>query len=395
MPLVPRAADFSPPDGGRPVRPGGGGRHNRPEQVSEHQPGSVGRGDRPTATRKCWSGRSTHCYLEVLVGAIDPTATWKCWSGRSRPHSQRAVLVGAVPRYRHPEALVGTIPALRPAAWPKSAEVRIRLTPSAIHPRATASYPRAMTLASCDVAAVMIERIRDARFGDGATCLHCRADDVIRWGTQHGRQRYRCQVCRRTFSDTTRTPAAYTKRIHLWGRHLEHMARGTTTRQAAMDLGLCDATIRRWRRRTCRPLAAAERAVGGQRVEFCRSRGVLLGVDEQERAVATFLHVQASASCFDAFLRDYVLPGSSVIATDSAYSPFATAVRRAGMSYCANWNSQVVRPRKYAGRLFAWCLRFGGSRSWGALHFAWYEAVVRSGPDHFPSYCLATWAPSP
>lgn len=93
----------------------------------------------------------------------------------------------------------------------------------------------------------LLRAVRRARFGKGVYCPHCGGRRTHRWGSFSGRQRYRCAVCGRTFSDLTRTPLAYTKHLHLWAGQFECMAESVTVRAAAARLGIDKNTAWRWR----------------------------------------------------------------------------------------------------------------------------------------------------
>lgn len=92
-----------------------------------------------------------------------------------------------------------------------------------------------------------LEAIRSQRFAEGLRCPHCAADGPIRWGHFGARQRYRCKACRRTFSDLTGTPAAYTKKLLLWSAYGRCMAEGLSVRKAAARVGIDKTTAFRWR----------------------------------------------------------------------------------------------------------------------------------------------------
>ncbi|HEX7089548.1 MAG TPA: IS1595 family transposase [Longimicrobiales bacterium] len=102
-----------------------------------------------------------------------------------------------------------------------------------------------------------IGALREARFAEGLWCVHCESRQVQRWGYAHGRQRYRCKACRRTFSDLTRTPLAYSKRAELWGEYARRMLEGISVREAAKWLGINKDTAFRWRHRILAVLECA------------------------------------------------------------------------------------------------------------------------------------------
>jgi transposase-like protein len=106
--------------------------------------------------------------------------------------------------------------------------------------------------------ALLLERVRSARFSRGLACPRCRGRWIQRWGQFAGRQRYRCRGCRRTFSDLTGTPAAYVKKLGLWQRYAACLEEGLSVRRAAKRVGVQPSTAFRWRHRMLDALASAE-----------------------------------------------------------------------------------------------------------------------------------------
>lgn len=98
-------------------------------------------------------------------------------------------------------------------------------------------------------AAQVLKQIRERRFATGLHCPRCRALRPQRWGRYRGRQRYRCVACRRTFSDLTGTPLAYSKRLSAWSAYLRCMAEAIPLREAARLAGVHASTAFRWRHR--------------------------------------------------------------------------------------------------------------------------------------------------
>ena len=109
-----------------------------------------------------------------------------------------------------------------------------------------------------------IAELRDARFSHGLRCPRCGSRRVHRWGSAHGRQRYRCLACSRTFSDLTGTPAAYLKKLELLTRYVACMRESLTLRESARRLGVHPSTTFRWRHRLLAALRDAPApALGG------------------------------------------------------------------------------------------------------------------------------------
>ncbi|HEX9108345.1 MAG TPA: hypothetical protein VF832_13975 [Longimicrobiales bacterium] len=92
-----------------------------------------------------------------------------------------------------------------------------------------------------------LRELRDARFHAGLCCVQCSSVRVQRWGTFSGRQRYRCRDCRRTFSDLTGTPLAYSKRPELWKPFARCMLESLSVRATARRLAIDKDTAWRWR----------------------------------------------------------------------------------------------------------------------------------------------------
>jgi transposase-like protein len=107
---------------------------------------------------------------------------------------------------------------------------------------------------SPDPIIALIGRLRDSRFSRGLHCPRCRDEHATRWGTFSGRQRYRCRACRRTFSDLTGTPVAYSKKLELWPSYCATLADGLSVRRTATLLGIHPATAFRWRHALLRGL---------------------------------------------------------------------------------------------------------------------------------------------
>lgn len=92
-----------------------------------------------------------------------------------------------------------------------------------------------------------LQAIRSTRFPNGLRCPRCGGRKPIRWGHFGARQRYRCRKCRRTFSDLTGTPAAYSKKLLLWPAYVRCMAHGMSVRESAAHVGIHRTTSFRWR----------------------------------------------------------------------------------------------------------------------------------------------------
>lgn len=96
---------------------------------------------------------------------------------------------------------------------------------------------------------IIINEFREARFSHGLRCPRCGHDGIQCWGWFSHRRRYRCRGCRRTFSDFTGTPAAYSKKLRLWPRYATCFAEAVSVREAARQLDIHPSTAFRWRHR--------------------------------------------------------------------------------------------------------------------------------------------------
>lgn len=119
---------------------------------------------------------------------------------------------------------------------------------------------------------VQLQAIRAERFADGIRCPRCGETRVTRWGHFGARQRYRCKVCRRTFSDLTGTPAAYSKKLLLWSAYARCMAEGLTVRKSAARVGIATTTAFRWRHALLDELRAGSDVKLSGWVEFAWSQ---------------------------------------------------------------------------------------------------------------------------
>lgn len=117
-------------------------------------------------------------------------------------------------------------------------------------PRARENH-RAMTRdrACGNDVAKLIRAIRDARFGSELKCPRCQSVSVCRWGRFAGRQRYRCGTCRRTFSDLTGTPVAWSKCLGSLPAYRDCMRGSASLRASARSVGVHLTTSFRWRHR--------------------------------------------------------------------------------------------------------------------------------------------------
>lgn len=82
-----------------------------------------------------------------------------------------------------------------------------------------------------------------------ACCAHCEAEGCHRHGHHRGLQRYRCRICRKTFTGLTGTPMARLRHRAKWLPCLDRMPDSTSVRAAAKAVGVHRNTSFRWRHR--------------------------------------------------------------------------------------------------------------------------------------------------
>ena len=67
------------------------------------------------------------------------------------------------------------------------------------------SYLQCMNLNSNTALPDMVDEIRKKRYSSGYFYPHCGSRTVVRYGSYHGRQRYLCRACEKTFTDISTT----------------------------------------------------------------------------------------------------------------------------------------------------------------------------------------------
>lgn len=275
----------------------------------------------------------------------------------------------------------------------------------------------------------LLEELRAARFALGLCCPRCGCERTHRWGSFSGRQRYRCLGCRRTFSDLTRTAAAYSKKLLLWRDYGQCMAEGASVRRAARRVRVHPATAFRWRHALLGALLeceADERLAGWVELRSLallysekgrrRTRGeeprrrpaartapgawvarlvarVLVACDRRGRTVTGVAGIATTARIpsheFERILRGRVEGRAHLVAADGPLSPAATAARRAGWLFhdARAWARGAARARSlvhvrtadaYAARFLDWLERFRGvATRYLPNYLAWHRALDR------------------
>lgn len=267
----------------------------------------------------------------------------------------------------------------------------------------------------------ILRQIRAGRFADAVVCPRCMARKVCRWGQFSGRQRYRCAKCRRTFSDLTATPAAYSKKIELWPHYARCMGASWSIRRAAAQLHIHPSTSFRWRHallnelrrldsialqgiveihymrflhsmKGARNLNRPARRRGMQHdLRFClKSHCVTVTVARDRRAnVFTMLSGTPRATLLDLKTRlvPRFLKATTLVGESGVISPAAIAARSARIAYVRVWpgigDGQQPRHhtnnvRTYIRQMRRWFLRFRGvATRYLENYLIWHREVCR------------------
>ena len=80
-------------------------------------------------------------------------------------------------------------------------------------------------------------------------CPKCGHDEIARWGSASGLQRYRCSACKATFNALTGTPLARLRHKDKWLDYAQQMAEGQSVRKSAKACDVHRNTAFRWRHR--------------------------------------------------------------------------------------------------------------------------------------------------
>ncbi len=276
--------------------------------------------------------------------------------------------------------------------------------------------------------------IRHARFSAGVVCPRCASDRVRRWGSFSGRQRYHCRGCRRTFSDLTLTPAAYSKRIACWNAYPAALAAAVSVRRAAAFTGIHPCTAFRWRHRLLAEAVARtpETLVGwteiacvafaysekGRRTHTDQRRGAAssrLVADPHQRTVANVVIacdrkgnvVSAIASVgtmhgMTAWTLEPVLRGRSAgpvawIAREGHLGPVCRVARRFGGTFhdaraAGRRNRPLIHVQtvaEYTRQLRAWMPRFRGvATRYLSNYLTWHRVLDRTRRIGFQNLVL-------
>ncbi|CAM3658317.1 IS1595 family transposase [Cohnella lubricantis] len=112
----------------------------------------------------------------------------------------------------------------------------------------------------------MVGEIREIRFSNGLSCVHCGSVCIKRNGMNRSRQRYLCKDCGSSFNNTTAIPLSGTHYPHKWLKYFQLMVKGVTLPKIAEQLDIHVSTAFYWRHK----ILSALRSLG-----FSTLRGVI------------------------------------------------------------------------------------------------------------------------
>ena len=78
-------------------------------------------------------------------------------------------------------------------------------------------------------------------------CTHCGSNNVFKNGTYKGRQRYCCNMCSKSFRNTTGTFVQGIHNVNKWDRYLEYFLESKSVRKISIDLEMSFQTVMNWR----------------------------------------------------------------------------------------------------------------------------------------------------
>ena len=275
----------------------------------------------------------------------------------------------------------------------------------------------AAELSAVESKAASIEMIESQAL-ERPVCPHCGALRVVKNGSAHGLQRFKCCGCGKTFNALTGTPLAG---LHLRGKWLGQataMHEGLSLNQVAARLNIARSTAFRWRHRflALPKTVQAQALVGiaeadeayfrksakGQRglPRAARRRGSRAGkrgtpkdeflsvliARDRSGGTANFILESATGNAIGAVLKP-VLPSDTVLCSDGG-SALAVAARALGVEHHAvnlsagirvdgAWHIQNVNA--FCSRLRDWMRRFKGvSSRYLDNYLGWFRALDRS-----------------
>lgn len=91
-------------------------------------------------------------------------------------------------------------------------------------------------------------------------CPHCKSNNIWKFGKYHNRNRYRCKVCLKTFTNYTNKPWSYSKKsINYWKEYIKLMDFKYTLRECAAKLNMSLTTAFNWRHKLLNNICEAHK----------------------------------------------------------------------------------------------------------------------------------------
>lgn len=92
-------------------------------------------------------------------------------------------------------------------------------------------------------------------------CPHCKSKAIIKYGSYNRVQRYKCNLCGKTFSNKTNTSFYYTKKsLETWVKYIELMLERKTLEECSKELKISIPTAFYWRHKILFTLANVREA---------------------------------------------------------------------------------------------------------------------------------------
>jgi len=97
---------------------------------------------------------------------------------------------------------------------------------------------------------------------DAIECPHCASPFIKKFGNFNGRKRYRCGICRKTFTCLTKTPISSTKYPEKWDLFVSYCVEGFSLRKIADKLDIHVATAFDWRHKLMNVYTSNQKLTG-------------------------------------------------------------------------------------------------------------------------------------
>lgn len=94
-----------------------------------------------------------------------------------------------------------------------------------------------------------VNALIESRVEAAPLCPKCGHNQIARWGSASGLQRYRCAACKSTFNALTGTPLARLRKKGKWLEYAQQMEQGQSVRKSAQACEVHRNTAFRWRHR--------------------------------------------------------------------------------------------------------------------------------------------------